>query len=97
MDHVPPKQDELVVTTPVNTWGAISYGYKSPLLFIHNTRKISVFKQIDYLAQILKPHIQGILEAFAPIIHVLRPAEPLFIENGNSTHSHKSSSNYYAQ
>jgi hypothetical protein len=43
-------------TTPVNAWGAIGYGYKSPLLFIHGTGKSGAFKQKDYLAQILQPH-----------------------------------------
>ena len=81
-------------TTPVNAWGAIGYGYKSPLLFIHGSGKIGAFCQTDYLAQILEAHLQPILEAFAAITHSLRPsAEPLFMEDGNSAHGHKSSHN----
>jgi hypothetical protein len=37
-------------TVPVNAWGAIGYGYKSPLLFIDGTGKSGAFKQVDYLA-----------------------------------------------
>ena len=55
-------------TTPVNTWGAISYGYKSPLIFVDSIGKKGAFKQVDYLAQVLK-HLQPILEAFALITH----------------------------
>ena len=85
-------------TTPVNAWGAIGYGYKSPLLFIHGTSKLGAFKQKDYLAQILQPHIQPILEAFAAITHRLRPlVEPLFMEDGNSAHGHKSTTNCCAR
>lgn len=53
---------------------------------------------MDYLAQVLEPYIQGILEAFATKTHQLRPlAEPLFMEDGNSAHGHKSTSNYCAK
>jgi transposase len=84
-------------TIPVNAWGAIGYGYKSPLIFVDSTGKKGAFKQVDYLAQVLK-HLQPILEAFALITHQLRPAvEPLFMEDGNSAHGHKSISNCYAQ
>jgi hypothetical protein len=44
-------------TTPVNAWGAIGYGYKSQLIFLHGSGKIGAFTQKDYLAQILEPHI----------------------------------------
>ncbi|KAF4626630.1 hypothetical protein G7Y89_g11531 [Cudoniella acicularis] len=82
-------------TTPVSAWGAIGYGYKSPLVFIKGTGKSSALKQIDYLAQVLEPHIRPILEAFAEVTHRLRPsAEPLFMEEGNSAHGYKSSYNY---
>jgi hypothetical protein len=37
-------------TTPVNAWGAIGYGYKSPLIFVHGTGKTGALKQTDYLA-----------------------------------------------
>jgi hypothetical protein len=30
-------------TTPVNAWGAIGYGYKSPLIFIHGSGKSGAF------------------------------------------------------
>jgi hypothetical protein len=81
-------------TTPVNAWGAIGYGYKSLLLFLKGTGKKGTFKQVDYLAQILEPYIQGILEAFARKTHELHPsAEPLFMEDGNSAHGHKSNTN----
>jgi hypothetical protein len=39
---------------PVNVWGAIRYGYKSPLLFIKETSKSGAFKQTNYLTQILE-------------------------------------------
>ena len=85
-------------TTPVHAWGAIGYGYKSPLIFIRGTGKSGAFKQTDYLAQVLQAHLQPILEAFAAITHQLRPiAEPLFMEDGNSAHGHKSKSNCCAK
>jgi hypothetical protein len=85
-------------TVPVNAWGAIGYGYKSPLLFIHGFGKKGAFTQKDYLAQVLAPHIQPILEAFAAITHLLRPStKPLFIEDGNAAHGHKSTRNCCAQ
>jgi hypothetical protein len=85
-------------TTPVNAWGAIGYGYKSPLLFLRGTGKSGAFKQVDYLTQILEGHIQPILEAFAAVTHTLKPsAEPLFMEDGNSAHGHKSTSNCCAR
>jgi hypothetical protein len=85
-------------TTPVNAWGAIGYGYKSPLIFIHGTGKAGAFKQTDYLTQVLQPHLQPILEAFAAITHLLCPlVKPLFMEDGNSAHGHKSTTNCYAR
>jgi len=82
----------------VNAWGAIGYSYKSPLIFIDGTGKSGAFKQVDYLTQILEPHIQAILEAFALITYTLRPsAEPLFMEDGNAAHGHKSKTNYCAR
>jgi hypothetical protein len=85
-------------TTPVNAWGAIGYGYKSPLLFIQGSGKSGAFKQSDYLTQILEPHIQGFLEDFATITHRLDPMmEPLFMEDGNSAHGHKSERNCCAK
>jgi len=80
--------------TPVSAWGAIGYGYKSPLVFVHSTGKTGVLTQKDYLAQILERHIQPVLEAFAAVTHTLRPsAEPLFIEDGNTAHGYKSTYN----
>jgi transposase len=85
-------------TIPVNAWGAIGYGYKSPLLFIRGSGKKGAFKQIDYLSQVLAPHLEGIVEAFAAVTYLLRlSVEPLFMEDGNSAHGHKSTRNYYAQ
>jgi transposase len=84
-------------TIPVHAWGAIGYGYKSPLLFVKGSGKRGAFTQKDYLAQILQK-LQPILEAFALITHQLRPAvEPLFMEDGNSAHGHKSTRNCCAQ
>jgi len=81
----------------VNAWGAIGYGYKSPLIFVEGSGKKGAFKQTDYLSQVLE-HLQPILEAFAAVTHLLRPpAEPLFIEDGNSAHSHKSTQNCCAR
>jgi hypothetical protein len=55
------------------------------------------FKQKDYLSQVLE-HLQPILEAFAAVTHLLRPpAEPLFMEDGNSAHGHKSTRNCCAR
>jgi transposase len=85
-------------TTPVNAWGAIGFGYKSPLYFIEGHGKNGAFLQTDYLQQLLEPYIQGILEAFALITHTLRPsAEPLFMEDGNAAHGHKSTTNCCAR
>jgi len=81
-------------TTPVNAWGAIGYGYKSPLIFVHGSGKTGALVQTDYLAQVLEPYIRPILEAFAAITHLLRPSvEPLFMEDGNPAHGHKSITN----
>jgi hypothetical protein len=82
---------------PVNAWGAIGYGYKSPLIFVHGSGKQGAFPQVDYLYQVLSG-IQPILEAFAVITHLLRPfAETLFMEDGNSAHGHKSTRNCCAR
>ena len=84
-------------TTPVNAWGAIGYGYKSPLIFVHGSGKKGAFTQKDYLSQVLS-RIQPILEAFAEVTHRLRPSvEPLFMEDGNSAHGHKSDRNCCAR
>jgi len=84
-------------TIPVHIWGAIGYGYKSPLRFVKGTGVHGAFKQVDYLAQVLE-YLQPILEAFALITHQLRPVvEPLFMEDGNSAHGHKSTSNCCAR
>ena len=81
-------------TTPINAWGAIRYGYKSPLLFIYSSGKKGAFTQKDYLAQVLETQLTPILEAFAAITHLLHPAtEPLFMEDSNSAHGHKSTTN----
>jgi hypothetical protein len=81
-------------STPVSAWGAIGYGYKSPLLFVNGTVKHCVFDQVDYLGQVLE-HLQPIIDAFAPIAHTICPsAEPLFMEDGNSAHGHITATNY---
>ncbi|CAG8977259.1 hypothetical protein HYALB_00009356 [Hymenoscyphus albidus] len=55
-------------TTSVNAWGAIGYGYKSPLIFIEGHGKSGAFLQRDYLTQLLEPYIQGIIAAFAQLL-----------------------------
>ena len=79
-------------TTAVSAWGAIGYGYKSPLIFVHGSGKRHALKQVDYLSQVLEPYLQPILEAFALITHQLG-VEPLFMEDGNPAHGHKSRTN----
>ncbi len=76
----------------MNAWGAIGYGYKSPLLFLNGSGKKGAFTQKDYLTQILSPYIESILEAFRERTHALG-LEPLFMEDGNSAHGHKSTTN----
>ena len=50
------------------------------------------------MAQVLEPYICPILEAFALITHELCPSvEPLFIDDGNPAHGHKSTTNCYAR
>jgi len=78
-------------TISVRAWEAIGYGYKSPLIFTQGSGKTGAFTQRSYLAQILAPHIEG-------IVHQPRPvAEPLFMEDGNSAHGHKSTRNCCAK
>ncbi len=84
--------------TPVSAWSAIGYGYKSPLIFIHGTGKSTALTQADYLAQVLEPYLGPIFQAFALITHTLRPSvEPLFMEDGNPAHGHKSKTNCCAR
>jgi hypothetical protein len=45
-------------TTPVNAWGVIGFGYKSPLIFVRGTGKGGALKQKDYLAQILDVYVK---------------------------------------
>ena len=78
-------------TIPVNAWGAIGYNYKSPLIFIYSTGKYRAFTQGDYLTQVLA-RIRPILAAFALITHK-SGEEPLFMEDGNPAHGHKSITN----
>jgi hypothetical protein len=79
-------------TTPIHFFGAIGYGYKSPLVHIHSTGKNGAFKQTDYLRQVLKPYIQSFLEAFRAICSTLQ-----FMEDGNSAYGHKSLTNLCAR
>ena len=57
-------------TTLVHAFSAISYGYKSPLVFIQGSGKNGAFTQKDYLAQVLKPHIQSMLADFGAVVAV---------------------------
>jgi hypothetical protein len=41
-------------TMPINAWGTIRYGYKSPLIFVNGTSKKGAFKQVNYLIQVLQ-------------------------------------------
>jgi hypothetical protein len=75
-------------TIPVYFFGAIGLGYKSPLVYIVGSGKDGAFKQVDYLSQVLQPHIQSFLEAFREIC-----STPQFIEDGNLVHRHKSTTN----
>jgi hypothetical protein len=63
------------------------------LIFVDGTGKKGAFKQVDYLAQVLK-YLLPILKAFALITHALR-VKLLFIKDGNLAHEHKSTINYY--
>ncbi|RFU26349.1 hypothetical protein B7463_g9989, partial [Scytalidium lignicola] len=83
-------------TTPVNAWGAIGHDYKSPLLFVKGSGKKGALTQMDYLSQILTPHIKSILEDFGAYTHALG-LEPLFMEDGNPAHGHKSIHNCCTQ
>jgi len=58
-------------------------------VFLDGSGKKGAFTQKDYLAQILTPHIESILEDFGTHTHALG-LEPLFMEDGNSAHGHKS-------
>jgi hypothetical protein len=82
-------------TTPVHAWGAIRYNYKSPLLFLNGSSKNGAFTQKDYLAQVLSPYIEPILNDFGTHTHAIG-LEPLFMEDGNSAHGHRSEDNCYA-
>jgi transposase len=82
-------------TTPVHAFGAIGYGYKSPLLFITGSGKNGAFTQKDYLAQVLKPSIEAILADFEAIV-AKTGQKAQFMEDGNSAHSHKSTTNLCA-
>jgi transposase len=64
------------------------------LIFVNGSGKGGALNQKDYLTQVLEPYIQSILETFAAVTHQLQPfAEPLFMEDGNPAHGHKSSTN----
>jgi hypothetical protein len=79
-------------TTPVHAFGAIRYGYKNQLIFIKGTGKNGAFTQENYLAQVLKPAIEGILAAFGAVTATLG-LEAQFMEDGNPAHGHKSTTN----
>jgi transposase len=65
-------------------------------VFLSGSGKKGAFTQKDYLAQVLSPHIESILEDFGTYTHALN-LEPLFIEDGNSAYSYKTTSNCCAQ
>jgi hypothetical protein len=43
----------------VNAWGAIGYGYKSPLVFVKGSGKTGALIQKDYLEDILELKEEG--------------------------------------
>jgi hypothetical protein len=65
-------------------------------VFLDRSGKKGAFTQKDYLQQILTPHIESILDDFGACTHALG-LEPLFMEDGNSAHGHKSTHNCCAQ
>ena len=75
-------------TTPVHFFGAIGYGYKSQLVSIHGSGQNGAFTQVDYLTQVLQPYILSFLAAFGAVC-----GTPQFMEDGNSAHGHKSTTN----
>ena len=79
-------------TTPVHAFGAIEYSYKSQLIFIKGTGKNGAFTQENYLAQVLKLAIKGILAAFGAVTATLG-LEAQFMEDGNPAHGRKSTTN----
>lgn len=79
-------------TTPIHAFGAIGYGYKSQLLFIKGTGKNGAFTQKNYLEQVLEKAIVGILDDFRQIT-LPEGLQPQFMEDGNSAHGHKSTTN----
>jgi len=82
-------------TTPVHFFGAIGYSYKSQLVNIHGTGLHGAFTQKDYLSQVLEPYIEGFLKAFGAILGAGKT--PQFMEDGNSAHGHKSTTNLCAR
>jgi hypothetical protein len=68
------------------------------LLFFQGFGKSGAFTQANYLEQVLTPHIQDFIDNFATITYTLSPvAKPLFMEDRNSAHGHKSTRNYYTK
>ena len=76
----------------MHAFGAISYSYKSKLLFIEGTGKNGAFTQRDYLHQVLEKTIVGFLGAFQQI-SLLEGLQPQFMEDSNSAHGYKSTTN----
>ena len=75
---------------PVYFFGAIGYGYKSQSVNIRGIGKNGAFTQVDYLTQVLEPHIESFLGEFRRV-----QGDVQFIEDSNSAHSHKSWWNPY--
>jgi len=81
-------------TILIHFFGVVEYGYKNPLVNIYGIGKNGAFTQKDYLAQVLKPYVQGFIAAFGAI---LGPGKtPHFMEDKNSAHGYKSITNICA-
>jgi len=63
---------------------------------VDGSGKKGAFTQQNYMDQVLEPHIELILEDFRVHTHEL-DIEPLFMEDGNSAHGHKSNRNCCAK
>ena len=66
------------------------------MIIIQGHSKGGAFIQIDYLVQILEPAIEAMLVDFG-IVTAESGYLPIFIEDGNPAHSHKSTTNICAR
>ena len=69
---------------PVHFFGVIRYSYKSQLVNIRGTGKNGAFTQVDYLMQVLEPHIKSFLGEFRRV-----QGDVQFMEDSNSAYGHK--------